>query len=390
MDSTLAPLPNAFLRRRALDNQTGQYLPHDKGGAPPPPPPPGGMGLSRPGGGVGGGVAGAGASGAGADGQRGLRGMTQGLWPAWGRDQGKAGNVPGAGPTAASPAEAGRVHPGGRAVGPFGNGAGAPSGGLKTTTSSLFGDGEEHVGRGGAGSADASRSSSGVAGGSARQALPARPLGGNGIGGVGPRGRDGWMPVMSTVPGTSVSSTPTATPWGGAPTRLEGAGGNPSSRYTPMGQGGRPAEQQRAAGRIASAGYSADSAGSGAIVWPPEQPEVAPAKPLGVGAKPSGAGLRPSGMGGTGAEPWRGGSSSSSSERGAVGRGVGDRGAVAPGRAASGAEEGRRPSVFASTPIGFDGAAAGTETGASPGYSYGNTVAAETSEDEGEEENPFA
>ena len=88
-------------------------------------------------------------------------------------------------------------------------------------------------------------------------------------------------------------------------------------------------------------------------------------------------------MDGTG--PWRG--SSSASERGAFERDERGRDPGAPGRVSAGAVEGRRPSVFASTQIGLDGAAAGT--GASPGYSFGDAAAVETSEDDGEE-NPFA
>lgn len=377
MDSTLAPLPNAFLRRRAPDNQTA-----DIGGAHPPPGVVGG--LSHPNGGTG--------PSAGGNSAWGLRGMTQGFLPTWGRDQGKAGNVPVAAPTGTGPADADRVRQG-RAVGPFGNGAGAAPGTLKAPTSnSLFGDGGGAGlgggGVGGSGSADSWRTSSGATtGGTARQG-PARPLGGgNGV--VGSKGKDGWMPVMSAVPGGSASSVAPGKSWGPS-ARREGAGD--PSRHTPIeGRGGRPSYQQWPAGSIASTGYPAENAGSSAIVWPPEQPEVTPVKPSGIGAKPSGIGAKPSGIGANpsgmdGTESWRG---RISSERGAFGRGEEKRDAVAPDGFSAGADEGRRPnSVFASAPVGLDGASAGR--GGAIDFSYGDAITLETSEDDGEEENPFA
>ena len=224
MDSTLAQLPEAFLRRRVPDGRKGQpSLVGDDGG------PPLASGLLRPDfNATRGGHAG------GAESQWGLRGISQMRWPTWGRQQdGTSAFTTGGGYTSGAAAGVGRhCSPGGpsfggsgmppgRAVGPFGDGAGA-SRSSPSSNSRLFGEAENDDVRADAGERYGRpwRSSEGT--GVAGLQSSMRPLGDN-KGGSGSRTSSDWMPDMSIGDGGSSSDTGTL-----AATTLWGASSQPS------------------------------------------------------------------------------------------------------------------------------------------------------------------
>lgn len=348
MDSTLAPLPEAFLRRRDTGQKIGRSPLENDGG------PPLAGGLLRPGG-VAGADAHADAMPTGADSQWSLRGMSQLRWPAWRQNQDVDGNTAGAGSTTSAPAGAGRggkhvqgyagngrgggpsghadgkIIPG-RVVGPFGNGAGAADGSLPAT-SRLFGDADGADGEGGRRSGDSWRATGTAGAGGLHH--PVRPLGGGASG-----GSSDWMPVMAIGSGTSSS----ATRWGGPP-HPEIAGGNTASHA--MDFPDRPAVKA-SPGRSAGAAHSSETAGFGygASAWPPEQPTATAVNASGVGKSGHG----------------------NASEHG------GRTGARGAGGLVSGGENDERRDIFApASPFsGFDNATAGGSDG------------------EEEEENPFA
>ncbi|CAM9969232.1 unnamed protein product [Pylaiella littoralis] len=315
MDSTLTPLPDAFLRRRTAP--PGAPFGPGGGGAPL------AGGRPRPDGNNGDPASAATAS----DGsQRSLRG----IWPAW-RRGGEAGgsgdkHPPEPASTPATTAALERRGPagnrvgsrgpaGGGAVGPFGNGAGAAAAGRRKlpANSPLFGADAAGAGGGGGGGGgggfaerargtkreslfDSWRSAEGAAGvagagagaGGAVRSAPSRAF--------GARGGSDWMPDMSRGSAASASgSGEPATLLGAAgalapPPREENRGSSQddSTRHSATEFVARPAEglfsgvlggAGAGAPTDRSAGYGSGSSGSSfaaaaAPAWPPERPNV--------------------------------------------------------------------------------------------------------------------
>lgn len=197
MDSTLAPLPEASLRHRGQGGRIGQPLSSGDDGGPPL-----AAGLLRPDGT------------ASAESQWGLGRITQMRWPAWRRPQGGGGTLDPVAGTGANDARTGAAGvgsnrssgrlPPGRAVGPFGDGAGA-SRSSPSFNSRLFGDAED-AGRNASpeNQARAWRSSGGT--GVAGLQSTVRPLGDK-QGGAGSRRTSDWMPDMTIGAGSSSTNT---------------------------------------------------------------------------------------------------------------------------------------------------------------------------------------
>lgn len=202
VDSKVAPLPEAFLRRRLPEQQNG----HTPFAADDGPPLAGGL-LGGDGG------AGANASSNNATGRWGVGGVSQMRWPAWGRDQNQNGEAAVA--TSASSARNSRSEgcdgrpdskvPKGRPMRPFGDGSNAA--GSMPASSGLFGrsGGDDRPGE--ARSANAWRS----AGGELNRS--ARPSGDKYGSGGTTGGPSGWMPDMTIGAGASSSSSSGATRW---------------------------------------------------------------------------------------------------------------------------------------------------------------------------------
>lgn len=341
MDSTLAPLPAAFLRRRVSDQASSsrpQNGPSTSNSGP---------SLAartiRP---VGGAESG------GAEGQWGLKGVSQMAWPAWGRGQKEepknANNgMPGTRLGSERRQEGSGM---GGMVGPFGNGAGARSRSSVPNTSRLFGD----------------EGSSGGRDGGLRD--PVKPLKDRNGGGSARSSRD-WMPVMAVGPGMSSSSTAaaSATRWSQssqpekAPNDYDGGGQLKDGIFFEsnfLDAGVRSGNT-----RSTDVAYSADRADAGlgavASAWPPQQ------------QRPTSA-----------ASNLFESSGSSTGGSGGIGAGTNTKGSVA--------QNGLSGAFTAMSFTGHDNALR-TDAARQHGTNAVESTAREdSSDDDGEEENPFA
>lgn len=260
VDSIVAPLPEAFLRRRLPDEQSGQTPFAADGG----PPLAGGL-LGGDGG------AGAIASNTNATGRWGVGGVSQMRWPAWGREQNQNGETAVA--TAASSAGNGRSEgsdgrtdskvPKGRPMRPFGDGSNAAE--SLPASSGLFGGNGGNERPGGARSANAWRSAGGELN------LPARPSGDRYGSGGTKGGQSGWMPAMTIGAEASSSSSSGATRWAMPAPPAESTRSH-TSNATGF-PGGSPVQQRDI--KNESGAFPTGGAGlrSGASTWP-ERPSA--------------------------------------------------------------------------------------------------------------------
>ncbi|CAB1102637.1 unnamed protein product [Ectocarpus sp. CCAP 1310/34] len=300
MDSTLAPLPEAFLRHRT---PPGRQLPSTG-------PQDGGPSLAgsflRPSGSGGASAAGpAGAAGGVGGGQWRLRGML----PAWSREQPSKpgdGSALAPGGSAApgrewNPHENPRTRIGngvgrGGAVGPFGNGTGAAAAGrTNPANSSLFG-GDATAGASGGGMGGAAKKESlfdswrspraAAAGAGAGMGGTLRQAPGSSFGGGGSSRRSSaWMPDTSRGSGTSTSSSPPGNMLGAAgavptpPTSREELAGSGSTSNGNSVRG--PTDRPARGGLFSAAGSGGENAGfpgssggssmAASPAWPSEQ-----------------------------------------------------------------------------------------------------------------------
>lgn len=260
VDSTVAPLPEAFLRRRLPDKQNG-HTPFAADGGPP---------LAE---GLLGGDGGAGAvaSNTNATGRWGVGGVSQMRWPAWGKEHNQ--NEEAAVATAASSAGNGRSEgsdgrtdikvPKGRPMRPFGDGSNAA--GILPASSGLFGGNGSNERPGEARSANAWRS----AGGELNR--PARPSGDRYGSGGAKGGPPGWMPDMTIGAGASSSSSSGATRWAMSAPPAESTRSH-TSNATGF-PGGSPVQQRDRKDESGAFPTGGTGLRSGASTWP-ERPSV--------------------------------------------------------------------------------------------------------------------